>query len=117
MPTANAKLHITEREKLEAYAARLGGAAGPVDLTVAFVYMLDNLDIERAIADAAPAQTSGEWMRLSANLTDEQHDQLEAVQAALTEDRRKHLGFEDAVSMNQTIRFVIRNAPQISGVG
>lgn len=111
MPTANAKLHISEREKLENYAAELGGAAGPVELTTAFVYMLDNLDTAAAIERAEPSPTGGEWVRLSANLTDEQHGRLEAVQAALAKDRRKRLGFEDAVSMNQTIRFVIRNAP------
>ena len=92
--------------------ARMAGVSVIIDT---FACWFD-ADIEQAIADAAPSQTSGEWARLSANLTGEQHARLEAVQAALTEDRRKHLGFEDAVSMNQTIRFVIRNAPQVSGV-
>lgn len=110
MPTANAKLHISEREKLENYAEALGGAAGSVDLTVAFVYMLDNLDTAQAIEHAKPTPTSGDWSRIGVNLTDEQYGQLEMVQTALTEDRRRLLGFEDQVSINQTVRFVIRNA-------
>lgn len=109
MPTANAKLHISERDKLENYAAELGGAAGPVELTTAFVYMLDNLDVAQAIEHAKPARSGGDWSRIGVNLTDEQHTRLESVQAALSKDRSERLGFEDEVSINQTVRFVIRN--------
>lgn len=113
MPTANAKLRTSEREKLENYAAELGGAAGPVELTTAFVYMLDRLDIPQSVANAEPTPTIGGWSRIGVNLTDEQYTRLEAVQAALTEDRSERMGFADEVSINQTVRFVIRNAQKM----
>lgn len=112
MPTANAKLHISERDRLERFALALGGAAGPVELQTAFSYMLDHLDIDAAIVAPAQAINAGIWSRVGFNLSDEHYAALTSAQAALTEDRRRLLGFHDEVSINQTVRFVVRNAPE-----